>query len=194
MSLYVLYFGLNRKWPETQLDHHSILLSEDPDRTLRHVFDGKENDPSSNPGRFLYVHMPTLTDSSVAPAGCDSLYVLVSAPAIYPKGRVPEDFAQVRSDVITELERFLPGFESSIAAEHHIDPQYFRDELGSPYGAAFGPLPTLLQSAWFRPHNRSPRMKGLYLVGAGTHPGAGVPAVLASAKITTGLISQDFRK
>jgi phytoene desaturase len=191
--LYVLYFGLNKKWPNTELHHHSILLSEDPDRSLRHVFGEKEKNSHGDPGRFLYVHMPTLTDPSVAPEGCDSLYVLVSAPAMYGKNVHPEEFSQVRSDVINELERFLPGFESSIEVEHHIDPQYFRDELSSSHGAAFGPLPTLLQSAWFRPHNRSPKMKGLYLVGAGTHPGAGVPAVLASAKITTGLIFHDTR-
>ena len=194
MSLYVLYFGLDKKWPETQLHHHSILLSEQPDESLRYVFNGKNKGSGRESGRFLYVHMPTLTDNSVAPDGCDSLYVLVSAPAIYPANTEQEEFSNVRADVIKELERYLPGFESSIAAEHHVDPKYFRDELGSAYGAAFGILPSLLQSAWFRPHNRSPRMKGLYFVGAGTHPGAGVPAVIASAKIATGLISQDIGK
>jgi phytoene desaturase len=103
-----------------------------------------------------------------------------------------EPTALVRKEVVQTLEKYLPGFEKEIHVEFSVDPTYFKDELNTPYGAAFSMQPTLMQSAWFRPHNRSPKITGLYFVGAGTHPGAGVPAVLASAKITTGLVNSVF--
>ena len=95
-------------------------------------------------------------------------------------------------DLVVELldERFLPGLSSHLVVEHAIGPEHFRDVLNTPHGAAFSLQPTLFQSGWFRPHNRSARVADLYLVGAGTHPGAGVPAVLASGKIAADLIAR----
>jgi phytoene desaturase len=88
-------------------------------------------------------------------------------------------------------ERYLPGLKDHLVVEHAIGPEHFRDVLNTPPGAAFSLQPTLFQSGWFRPHNRSPRVQGLYLVGAGTHPGAGIPAVLASGKIAADLVARD---
>jgi phytoene desaturase len=142
---------------------------------------------------FLYVHMPTRTDPSVAPAGCEALYVLVATPARLEPGSDPAgEQARVRAAVLDVLDRkYLPGLAEHIVVEHAIGPEHFRDVLNSPQGAAFSLQPTLFQSGWFRPHNRSRAVRGLYLVGAGTHPGAGVPAVLASGKIAAELIAAE---
>lgn len=190
MSLHVLYLGTHRRWSDTDLTHHSLLLPATPSAGLDRVFRTRARGPVSAADRFLYVHLPSRTDPHAAPADGDALYVLVAVPPLRA-GQPAEDAAHVRRDVLARLEPHLPGISSSIVAEHHIGPEYFRDELGSPAGAAFGLQPTLLQSAWFRAHNRQRRPRGLYLVGAGTHPGAGVPAVLASARIAADLIQRD---
>jgi phytoene desaturase len=118
---------------------------------------------------------------------------LAAVPSLNKKNRSADGEAEsIRQDILHKLESHLPGISSHIKVEHHIDPGYFETTLASPFGSGFSSQPTLLQSAWFRPHNRSPRVAGLYFVGAGTHPGAGVPAVLASAKITSDLIAKDF--
>ncbi|MGM0385406.1 MAG: phytoene desaturase family protein [Actinomycetota bacterium] len=194
MSLHVLYFGADRTWPDTPLAHHNILYAGDPERALGAVFGGNRRPrPRARTDAddlFLYVHVPTRSDPTIAPAGCESLYVLVAAPAL-PRSRSGEstDTALIRRRVLDVLgERYLPGLASHLVVEHAIGPEHFRDVLGTPRGAAFSLHPTLLQSGWFRPHNRSHAIGGLYLVGAGTHPGAGVPAVLASGKIAANLI------
>lgn len=188
MSLHVFYFGTDRRW-ETDLAHHSILLGAHPDQSIDNVFRKRSG---KDVGRFLYVHLPTKTDPKAAPEGCDSFYVLVAAPALR-RGHAGEDSDAVRSDVLGRLDGFLPGIKNHIVAEKYVGPSYFRDTLGTPFGAAFSLQPTLLQSAWFRPHNRLRHTRGIYFVGAGTHPGAGVPAVLSSAHITVNLIAEDLR-
>lgn len=203
MSLHVLYFGADRTWPDTPLHHHNLLLGGDAQTVMQRVFRPKPRDLDSSAhlkadDLFLYVHVPTRTDASVAPPGCEALYVLVASPALPAHGaRSPEaaadEAARVRRLVLDTLdERFLPGLSDHIVAEHAIGPEHFRDVLQTPRGAAFSLQPTLFQSGWFRPHNRSRAVRGLYLVGAGTHPGAGVPAVLASGKIAAGLIAAEF--
>lgn len=192
MSLHVLYFGADRRWPDSPLAHHNILFAGDPGRALRRVF-GR---PRARAGEsaaddlFMYVHVPTRSDPSVAPPGCEALYVLVAAPAMSRRARdVADDSGHVRRTVLDVLDDgFLPGLVDHLIVEHAIGPQHFRDVLNTPRGAAFSLQPTLFQSGWFRPHNRSHAVAGLYLVGAGTHPGAGVPAVLASGKIAANLI------
>jgi phytoene desaturase len=199
MSLHVLYFGADRTWPDSPLAHHNMLFARDQRASLRRVF------PRRIPGRttaelpgalraedlFLYVHVPTRTDPSVAPPGCEALYVLVATPArSEPEADPQQEQARVRAAVLDVLDRkYLPGLSEHIVVEHAIGPEHFRDVLNSPQGAAFSLQPTLFQSGWFRPHNRSRAVRGLYLVGAGTHPGAGVPAVLASGKIAAELIA-----
>jgi phytoene desaturase len=202
MSLHVLYFGADRTWPDSPLAHHNMLFARDQRSALRRVF------PSRFPGipmpahregvpladdMFLYVHVPTRTDPSVAPPGCEALYVLVATPALPTPAPDPrEEQGRVRAAVLDVLEmKYLPGLSGHIVVEHAIGPEHFRDVLNSPQGAAFSLQPTLFQSGWFRPHNRSRAVRGLYLVGAGTHPGAGVPAVLASGKIAAELIASE---
>ena len=141
---------------------------------------------------FLYVHVPTRSDPSVAPPGCEALYVLVATPALKGSEDTRLEQARVRAAVLDALDsRYLPGLSDHLVVEHAIGPEHFRDVLNTPRGSAFSLQPTLFQSGWFRPHNRSRVVKGLYLVGAGTHPGAGVPAVLASGKIAADLIAAD---
>lgn len=210
MSLHVLYFGADRTWPDTPLAHHNMLLTGDTRRVMGRVFPRawpSHRAPSDRQltadDLFLYVHVPTRTDPSIAPPGCEALYVLVAAPALARDGGDPArstadgadavhaDAQRVRQIVLDTLDsRYLPGLKSHLVAEHAIGPEHFRDVLNTPRGAAFSLEPTLFQSGWFRPHNRSRAVRGLYLVGAGTHPGAGVPAVLASGKIAANLISQ----
>jgi phytoene desaturase len=198
MSLHVLYFGADRSWPDSDLAHHSILFPRDQRRAMRRVFGrrsglgravGEGPDPDD---LFLYVHMPTRTDPTIAPPGCDSLYVLVATAAGQHQSADPRaEQRRVRAAVLERLEaQHLPGLTEHIAVEHAIGPEHFRSELNTPSGAAFSLQPTLFQSGWFRPHNRSRAVAGLYVVGAGTHPGAGVPAVLASGKIAAALIAQ----
>ena len=201
MSLHVLYLGADRAWPDTPLTHHNMLLTGDSRRTLRRVFRRPGMPTASRAAAdrgvvaddlFMYVHVPTRTDASVAPAGCEALYVLVAAPAVPNAGDVDGSADHVRDVVLDTLDgTYLPGLRSHLVAEHAIGPQHFRDVLNTPHGAAFSLQPTLFQSGWFRPHNRSHAVDGLYLVGAGTHPGAGIPAVLASGKIAAELVAHD---
>jgi phytoene desaturase len=120
------------------------------------------------------------------------MYVLVAAPPIEDDEAVTAASARRVRDLVVDVldRRYLPGLSSHLVVEHAIGPEHFRDVLNTPHGAAFSLQPTLFQSGWFRPHNRSPRVDGLYLVGAGTHPGAGIPAVLASGKIAAALIQE----
>jgi len=195
MSLHVLYLGADRTWPDTRLAHHNLLLTGDSDRVLGPVFArtrrGRRRGPVTADDLFLYVHLPTRTDPSIAPAGSEAMYVLVAAPPIDADETVPEEAARrVRDLVVGKLDAdFLPGLADHLVVEYAIGPEHFRDVLNTPRGAAFSLQPTLFQSGWFRPHNRSRRIAGLYLVGAGTHPGAGIPAVLASGKIAADLIA-----
>jgi phytoene desaturase len=203
MSLHVLYFGADRTWPDSPLAHHNVLFARDQRAALRRVFprriprspgSGHDEGMTGAEDMFLYVHMPTRTDPSVAPPGCEALYVLVATPAQPEPASDPQgDQARVRAGVLDVLDRrYLPGLTEHLVVEHAIGPEHFRDVLNSPQGAAFSLQPTLFQSGWFRPHNRSRAVHGLYLVGAGTHPGAGVPAVLASGKIAAALIAAEL--
>ncbi|MGR0319028.1 phytoene desaturase family protein [Agromyces sp. ZXT2-3] len=201
MSLHVLYLGADRTWPATPLAHHNLFLTGDSRRVLGRVFPrsrrarARAARPLSGDDLFLYVHLPTRTDPTVAPEGCEAMYVLVAAPPLADGETVPASEARRIRDLVIETldRRYLPGLAAHLAVEHAIGPEHFRDVLNTPHGAAFSLQPTLFQSGWFRPHNRSARVDGLYLVGAGTHPGAGIPAVLASGKIAADLIRRGER-
>ncbi len=198
MSLHVLYLGADRTWPDTPLAHHNLLLTGDSRRVLGRVFGrtrrarARNGEPLTADDLFLYVHLPSRTDPTIAPLDCEAMYVLVAAPPIDEDEEVPAAAAQRVRDLVVGVldERYLPGLRSHLVVEHAIGPEHFRDVLNTPRGAAFSLQPTLFQSGWFRPHNRSARVDGLYLVGAGTHPGAGIPAVLASGKIAADLIER----
>lgn len=185
MSLFVIYFGTKRQYREYGLAHHNIILGERYKALLEDIFNRKllADDFS------LYLHMPTLTDPSLAPEGCESFYVLAPVPNLGSGTDWTTRAKPYRDAIIQFLEdNYLPDLNANIIAEHTIDPLHFQNTLNSYLGAAFSVQPILTQSAWFRPHNRSEDFSNLYFVGAGTHPGAGLPGVLSSAIIVQDLI------
>ncbi|WP_428374609.1 phytoene desaturase family protein [Lichenicoccus sp.] len=187
MGLYVLYFGTDRQWPATA--HHTIILGEDYKALLDEIFDGSAglpDDPS------LYLHRPGATDPSLAPPGCDGFYVLAPVPNLQSSIDWERMEPAFRERILSILEaRELPGLRAHITTLRCITPRDFARDLLSTHGAGFSVAPSLLQSAGFRFHNRVRRAEGLYLVGAGTHPGAGVPGVLCSAKVVQSLLEAE---
>ena len=183
MSLFVWYFGTNRKYPE--VPHHTILLGPRYKELLKDIFDRKVLADDFS----LYLHRPTATDTSLAPAGCDAFYVLSPVPHLQSGVDWKVTAEKYRRAIARELDQtMLPDLESHIVSSHMLTPQDFQDRLSSFRGAAFGLEPILTQSAWFRPHNKSEDIANLYLVGAGTHPGAGLPGVLSSARVLDSLV------
>ncbi|MDQ3461173.1 MAG: phytoene desaturase [Deinococcota bacterium] len=185
MSLFVIYFGTKRRYTNTRLKHHNIILGPRYQGLLNDIFNRKRLAEDFS----LYLHMPTITDPTIAPEGCESFYVLSPVPHLGSGTDWREAAKPYRDAIMRFLEdNYLPDLQENIVAEHYIDPLHFRDTLNSYLGSAFSVQPLLTQSAWFRPHNRSEDFDNLYLVGAGTHPGAGLPGVLSSAKIADKLI------
>jgi phytoene desaturase len=189
MSLFVIYFGTNRRYTDTKLKHHNIILGPRYKGLLDDIFHKKivADDFS------LYLHMPTITDPSLAPEGCESFYVLSPVPHL-ASGTDWTTFAKTYRDRIMQFleDNYLPDLQKHVVAEHYIDPLHFQGELNSYLGSAFSVEPILTQSAWFRPHNKSEDFDNLYFVGAGTHPGAGLPGVLSSSIIAENLVSEDL--
>jgi phytoene desaturase len=187
MSLFVIYFGTRRKYPN--MAHHTVLFGPRYREMLREIFHG----PALPPDFSLYLHQPTVTDPSLAPPGCESFYVLAPVPHL---GAAPIDW-QAESPgyaerILAALETVLPGLRQEIVVRRIFSPVDFRDQLNAFQGSAFSVAPRLAQSAYFRPHSRDPEIPGLYIVGAGTHPGAGVPGVINSAKATARLVLEDL--
>jgi phytoene desaturase len=187
MSLFVLYFGVKRKYDGVA--HHTILFGPRYRGLLDDIFRG----PRLADDFSLYLHAPTVADPGLAPPGCEAFYVLSPVPHL---GKAAIDWnaeAPTYAERILErLERLLPDLRKAIVVQRWMTPFDFRDDLRSHVGSAFSVAPLLRQSAWFRPHNADRRIPGLYLVGAGTHPGAGVPGVVNSAKATAKLLARDF--
>jgi phytoene desaturase len=178
MSLFVWYFGTNRQYPD--VPHHTILVGERYRELLRDIFDRKVLAEDFS----LYLHRPSATDPTLAPPGCDAFYVLSPVPHLQAATDWRQAAEPYRRAIARHLSAtLLPDLERHVVSSRLMTPLDFRDRLSSHHGAAFGLAPSLLQSAWFRPHNRSEEIDGLYLVGAGTHPGAGVPGVLSSARV-----------
>jgi len=183
MSLFVSYFGTNRQYPH--LAHHEILMGPRYEGLLHDIFERKVLSEDFS----LYLHRPSATDPSLAPPGCDCWYVLSPVPHLGGDVDWSTMAVTYRDRIFRYLEeRYMPGLRQHIVTERHVDPRYFRDDLNSHLGSAFSVEPTLLQSAWMRPHNVSEDVPNLYFAGAGTHPGAGVPGVLSSGKIVADLI------
>lgn len=187
MSLFVIYFGLRRHRPELQ--HHTVLFGP----RYRGLIDEIFNKETLADDFSLYLHSPCATDPSLAPPGAGSFYVLAPVPHL---GKAPLDWdaegPKYRDRILDFLERScIPGLREDLVTVRHFTPFDFRDELNAHVGSAFSLEPILTQSAWFRPHNRDDVVPNLYIVGAGTHPGAGVPGVVGSAKATAGLMLAD---
>lgn len=187
MSLFVVYFGLRTKHPE--LKHHMVLFGPRYRELINDIFhkNGLADDFS------LYLHAPSVTDDSLAPEGCSAYYVLSPVPNL---GAADIDWDIVgpayRDRILHYLnDRYIPGLLKDLVTVRHFTPLNFRDELNAHLGSAFSVEPLLTQSAWFRPHNRDDKIPNLYFVGAGTHPGAGVPGVVGSAKATAALMIAD---
>jgi phytoene desaturase len=187
MSCFLLYLGLNRKFP--QLHHHTIFMPQQYRQLVQQIFDGQ----GMPEDLALYLHTPTRTDTRLAPPGGECLYVLAPVPNLAHGVDWPHAAPILREKILHYLEAAgLTGLRESIVTEHWFTPLDFASQLHSHLGAAFSIEPTLLQSAYFRPHNRSAAIGGLYFVGAGTHPGAGIPGVLLSAELTSRLVVEDL--
>ncbi|ASL27118.1 phytoene desaturase [Azotobacter chroococcum] len=188
MSLFVVYFGLKRQ--HAHLQHHTVCFGPRYRGLIEEIFKG-----TALPEDFsLYLHAPCVTDPSLAPPGCSGFYVLAPVPHL---GRAAIDWTQegprYRDRILAYLERhYIPDLRQDLVACRTFTPLDFRDELNAHLGSAFSLEPTLTQSAWFRPHNRDDEIANLYIVGAGTHPGAGLPGVVGSAKATAGLMIEEL--
>ena len=186
MGLFVWYFGTKgtrHMWKDA--GHHTILVGPHYREHIRDLFrSGKITEDMS-----LYVHRPTVTDPSAAPDGDDTFYALSPVPHLGHNAANWATFAEgYKARVADMMEPLIPGFRDRITAERVFTPETFRDRYHSPFGAGFSLEPRILQSAYFRPHNVSEELPGLYLAGAGTHPGAGVPGVIGTAEILDKLI------
>jgi phytoene desaturase len=187
MGLFVWYFGTKGTrgmWPD--VGHHTILSGPRYEGLLKDIFiKGRLADDMS-----LYVHRPSVTDPGVAPEGDDTFYALSPVPHLGHDDPVDwsREAERYRGLVTAELQRLIPGFEDRLSASLVFTPETFRDRYLSPMGCGFSIEPRILQSAWFRPHNVSEELPGLYLVGAGTHPGAGLPGVVSSAEVVAKMV------
>jgi phytoene desaturase len=187
MSLFVIYFGLNRQHPH--MKHHIVLFGQRYRELISEIFKG----PVLPDDFSLYLHAPSVTDPSLAPLGSSAYYVLSPVPHL---GAADIDWEvegpKYRDRILAYLEKhIIPDLKRDLVTSRIFTPENFRDDLNAHMGSAFSLEPILTQSAYFRAHNEDRRIGGLYLVGAGTHPGAGVPGVVGSAKATAGIILGD---
>ena len=183
MGLFVLYFGTTRQYPGVA--HHTIWLGARYRELLANIF----HDKVLSEDFSLYLHRPTATDTSFAPAGCDSFYVLCPVPNLEGSVDWAVEGPRLQARIVAALEKtILPGLGACITSDFYMTPESFRSDYLSVYGAGFSVAPLFRQSAWFRFHNRAEGIRNLYLVGAGTHPGAGLPGVLCSAKVMDSLV------
>ena len=188
MGLYVLFFGARKQYPDVA--HHTIWMGPRYRELLADIFDRKilADDFS------LYLHRPTATDSSFAPEGCDSFYVLCPVPNLLGDVDWDVEGPRLRDRIAKALEEtIMPGLGEAITDDFWMTPEDFKRDYRSMHGAGFSIAPIFTQSAWFRYHNRDPHIPNLYFSAAGAHPGAGMPGVLCSAKVVERLIEEEDR-
>ena len=188
-SLFVVHFGVAGSWPG--IPHHMILFGPRYKELLKDIYDY-----GVLPQDFsIYLHHPTVTDPSMAPPGQSTFYALIP---VAHQGKLPIDWAEVgpllEKRILDEVgRRLIPDIHDRVVTKFHYTPQDFSTDLSAHMGSAFSLEPLLQQSAYFRGHNRDDDIRNMYLVGAGTHPGAGIPGVVGSAKATAGLMLEDMR-
>jgi len=183
MGLFVYYFGTKKTYPN--VEHHTIKFGDKYKEHLNDIFDKKK----LNKDISYYLHRPSATDKSMAPEGNDCFYVLVPVPNNQSKLDWKIEGEKMKDLVIDKMEKtLLPNLRENIVADFYLTPDYFEKELNTKFGSGFSIQPKFTQSAYFRFHNKSEVCEGLYFVGAGTHPGAGVPGVLSSAKVLDKII------
>ena len=184
MGLFVLFFGTKKKF--NKIKHHTIIFGKEYFELLEKIFKKYELPKDIS----IYLHRPTATDSSFAPKGCDSFYALVPVPNLLSKNIFwKKEASKFKEHVINILEkRLMKGLKKEIVHDFYMTPLDFKKNYLSDQGAGFSVAPFFTQSAWFRFHNKSEVINNLFLVGAGTHPGAGVPGVLSSAKVLESLL------
>ena len=190
MSLMVIYFGYRRQDGDPDLQHHNIILGPRYEELLTDIFERKILGPDFS----QYLHIPTLTDASLAPEGHHAAYTLIPVPNNQSDlnwSAIGEGF---KDKVLTFLEErgYIPNLKERLVYQSFVTPDYFEQTLGSYLGNGFGVEPVLTQTAFFRPHNRSEDVSNLYLVGQSTQPGGGTPSVMMSAKMTVREIARDF--
>lgn len=190
MSLLVVYFGFRDDGEALPLKHHNILLGPRYEALLTEIFGKKVLGEDFS----QYLHVPTLTDPALAPAGHHAAYTLVPVPHNGSGIDWAVEGPKLADTALADIEArgLIPGLRGRLTHLEFVTPDYFEGTLDSYLGNAFGPEPQLVQSAFFRPHNRSEDVRNLYLVGAGVQPGAGTPSVMMSAKMTARLIAEDF--
>ncbi len=187
MGLVVIYFGTKKQYPD--MKHHTIILGPRYKDLLNDIFKKKilTEDFSS------YLHVPTRTDPDLAPEGHEAFYILVPVPHQDSGVDWNEMAEPFKKKILSFLDKnYLPGLLDNLVIDRILTPLDFENDYNSFKGSGFSLEPIFTQSAWFRPHNKSEDVKGLFLVGAGTHPGAGLPGVISSAKVTTDLIFKDY--
>ena len=186
-GLFVWYFGTNRKYED--VPHHMMVLGPRYKELLQDIFKNHKLAKDFS----LYLYRPTATDPSLAPEGCDSFYVLSVVPNLSSGTDWPAITEQYRDTIATVLQdAVLPNLKQHVVSSKVTTPQDFQDRLWSYQGAGFGLEPVLTQSAWFRPHTRSEDVTNLFMVGASSQPGAGVPSVLMSAKLLEEVVPHAF--
>jgi phytoene desaturase len=188
MSCFLLYLGTDRRFEE--LLHHTLLVGDGYRDFIRTATRGKVLPSSFS----TYVHVPSRSEPAMAAPGGDSIYALLPVPNLRAGIDWSAEADRLRDALIADYEQTfgLEGLRDSIVVEHRMTPPDFESELGAAYGNAFAVEPTLHQSAYFRQPNRDRSLRGLYFVGGGTHPGAGVPGVLLGAEVTAGLVAADL--
>ena len=188
MGLFVLFFGTRKTYPAVA--HHTIWLGKRYKALLHDIF----NRQVLSDDFSFYLHRPTATDPNFAPAGCDSFYVLCPVPNLQAKIDWAIEGPKLRDRIVASLEAtMLPKLSQVITSEFHMTPENFKSDYLSQHGAGFSIAPLFRQSAWFRFHNRAEGIRNLYLTGAGTHPGAGLPGVICSAKVVDSMIPRAER-
>tara|TARA_B100001121_G_scaffold292101_1_gene293451 strand:- start:393 stop:1217 length:825 start_codon:yes stop_codon:yes gene_type:complete len=187
MGLFVLFFGTTKQYKDVA--HHTIWMTERFKSLLNDIFKKKilSNDFS------LYIHRPTATDSSFAPDGCDSFYVLCPVPNLQGKIDWNIESENLKNNIVKELSRtIMPNLEKTITDVFWMNPNDFKKDYNSMHGSGFSIAPIFTQSAWFRYHNKDKKIKNLYFSAAGAHPGAGIPGVLSSAKVVENIIKSEL--